>query len=824
MLVPGKYTAEPENADDFKLYVKSIYHFKSEIEKNTDEDVFYIVQSRKGPRLFEFLFTKEERRSMNVVTEHALPFLFNNLSEDPDKKYTFRVIDDAIYFGTTIENLLSEIKEYKKLYGLNTSELEVYTVIKSKESKEIQDVPIHTNREIRKGYSHFFVNLLMSDLMSEGNCMEVEFPIVSYCSDRPVSGREICEAFKNEYGSFASVYPVPDYSSDRLPRDGVCKFSILFEEGKALFSKIRFYIKDNTIRMACMMPYNLVDDSVFLEHVFDLDNDDIRGVWEKVTSIINNQGLNVPYVGSIVRNRQRTLIILANYLLSLKLFFREYKIIDNVIGKYINIENPGPTLDKTELKYLLGDDVLVDDFYCLFISYLAMPDLSIERPFPWKSAPSITQVFETLGYPGDLEKQQLQDFNSRMVYNSKNTGEALSALFFNQTVLVEKWYRSFNQTSNYRLKFGYNFQGLNHALLTDRNPDIPELTPVDTSFIHAWVDSRVDRGCVVPQYIINHEKNHWDRVFRPGECEEALLSTLTRFVTFVLQAIQRAFDERSVTETVFNKILSVVVANVPHDMSDILRIKLIPSVKGLSFTDIGRNNDQNDKRRDVVQYLKDMFVLTIANDSIGISKRFYNTEQTIHTTFSSDIEKEIVCVLSLLKEEVDEYGFSLYQSYRVCNRNLLHLYNKEEEKQTLIESSRRTNIAIQNILAHKPDKDVFSQLKIAYELVKCFILPDDFDFTNQDVILEKYQKGFAQIDFYINLIMFSEFAPDAEMLPNYLKRASENKILCSDKELREFIGFLQNKCGKTDLSYNKPSLNEEDLIKIMAKVERIGEN
>lgn len=154
MQEPGKYISEPKDTEDFKLYKRSIENLRESLSRTYKVNSYFIVQSRKGPRLFEFLFDEQEKKECNVVTEHALPFLFNKISKEPEKEYNFYVIDDAIYFGTTIENLVAEINGYIKLYNVKTKKLEVFTIIKSHEAKKLEGITINANTEIRKGYSH----------------------------------------------------------------------------------------------------------------------------------------------------------------------------------------------------------------------------------------------------------------------------------------------------------------------------------------------------------------------------------------------------------------------------------------------------------------------------------------------------------------------------------------------------------------------------------------------------------------------------------------------------------------------------------------------
>ena len=89
---------------DKETYIKSL----KDIVKNLNSSIFssdsdiVIALSRKGPRLLEYLRKNMGLKDLNVMTEHALPFLFENIWSKSDKSYRIFIVDDAIYFGSTI--------------------------------------------------------------------------------------------------------------------------------------------------------------------------------------------------------------------------------------------------------------------------------------------------------------------------------------------------------------------------------------------------------------------------------------------------------------------------------------------------------------------------------------------------------------------------------------------------------------------------------------------------------------------------------------------------------------------------------------------------
>ena len=767
MLEPGKYSAEVKTSDDFLLYGEDLKRIRQELFDARSKNVYFILQSRKGPRLMEFLFNEDELSMMNILTEHALPFLFETLTGDPDILYKFCVVDDAIYFGTTIENLVGEIREYIKLYGI-AADVEVYTIIKTRGSKEIEGVSrIHADEDVREGYGHFFVNLLMSDIMSKGNCMEVEFPLVSYDFGKTVGVKDVFKRFYDSYNAIAKPCLTPKYSKKNAKDDGVFKFAVLFDNEESAFKKIRVYVKGNIMRLAFMSPCNVANNSNSIETLFETSNKDVLEIWRRLCVIMAKKAQDIPYGGTLFRNRQRTMVVLANYLISLKLFFSEKDRIGKIIRQCTGKSDIKPIIDRSGLYYLLWDSDFVEKFINLFGAYQSRPSEYLRGWTGIKSRPSKTQVFEVIGYPNDDEKQKLQDFNTRMLNSSRCLGEAMSALFFNQTVLVDQWHRSFSQTSNYRLRFGLNFSGL-RKLLVDNCEWID-----DDSFdsirhkMHAWVDDRVDRGCIVPQYIIDYDKNQWDRVFRPGENEEVLLSSLTRFVSFVLGSIKRESRERFVPVVILKKFLSLIYIQTTPSLSDLLGMELIPSVNGLSFSDI-IDDGHPAIRYDIVDYLRDMFILTYDNNSVELSKRFLGTELEKHTFFSSEVEDRIVRVIRQLCYDISNNHVALSQSYRLCNVYLLGLYRKAEECEVLKRCCENILGILHNIRNGENGRDIFPKLRVTFNQIRHYILPEDYPLEKEESYISECQKSFLELDFYINILLFGYSMNNNDLLNNYI--------------------------------------------------------
>ena len=157
------------------IYRESLNVLKENLKaaRLDDENTYVVALSRKGPRLLEFLFGKELFQNAKIITEHALPLFFKSLRTDIE--YRFVLIDDAIYFGSTIEGVYNTIVLLKDYYHVSSKEI-AYVAIHSVESKTINDLQIIPDVNVPAGFGHYFVKNVMADIRSRRAPIEVDFP------------------------------------------------------------------------------------------------------------------------------------------------------------------------------------------------------------------------------------------------------------------------------------------------------------------------------------------------------------------------------------------------------------------------------------------------------------------------------------------------------------------------------------------------------------------------------------------------------------------------------------------------------------------------
>lgn len=638
-----------------KCFVKS---FKNYIDYDNLKDNLWllIVLSRKGPLLIELIQSEIEKvfddnYNVLVVTEIALPFLSESLKEDRK----ILMIDDALYYGTTAKSVANEIIEFRnyfnhiddKIYKIDT-----LTVVKSNNIvKNINDsINIYTPTEISMSQSHFFIEQLVDSFSKLHKQFEVEFPIIEYKVGNDVESIE-----DTLIGNFTKT--PKDLFVYKVKNGDQTSVNIVFprKSNNSLFRKIRMLL-DQTNHVLRIMPIvtEVVPSNLnYYDMMFDTDDERLKTLWGKIYEHIGE----IKISSDLIRNRQeKSLVALSNYIMSLY-FYKEHKhVIEKVLQKSLNFENQGE-LNKLDLKYIVGKQELVDSIFDFYIylrdNRVETPQLNIieRRNFvPY-------QVFENKKgafTASDIEHMEYK--NALMLDKCKNVYEMLSVLFFNQDYILEKRSRyEYNPTAD-RLKFGYTFDALFEIVKQYSKRWSSEDDSITMSRIHRWVDERIDRSSIVPQYIKDDKLNSWVRVFRPGENEDIQLSHITRFVLFVFQSIPDYMRYEWIKRSVFEHLLVVAYEKIYIEKIYIekkyIEKKIINSeLMEVILCDEGNNNkylciyyfeEEQTCKRKVIDYLIDMFVLeplTIkSGDSevmLRISPRMYDGDLMLGTTLST---------------------------------------------------------------------------------------------------------------------------------------------------------------------------------------------
>ena len=779
-----------QKVSDSTIYSNSlkemVKHLNEEIHSSETDIV--IALSRKGPRMLEYLKRYNSLKEFSFTTEHALPFIFEQISNNRDKKYRIFIVDDAIYFGSTIQNLYNEIKAYIDAYKLDNVKIyAVVTAIKASDSKTLNiDDALLLNYEgkepLRAGYGHYFVKCLMNDFSKLDNTLEVEFPTIEYDLPSNIDEQIVDEAIKKQY---------PDAFRSEQNGESRAKWCIILENGKtSAFNKVRIFISANKLRFVFMNPHYFNNNEETLAGLMVRQGSPFREMWNEIQLHFKNVELDIrkEFNNEIRRNRLRTQVILANYILSFNNFLVERDKINAIVGS-LGIDENSYSIKENNLTYLIGNVSLVANTIGR-LKVAADSNLSLD---PLLSVKEMTvsndYVLESNSLPKD-ELEVLLNHNLVMISKSQDTEESLSAMFNNLTILIEKWTRGTIYDDNYRLRFGYTMKNLTAFVHRYGAFKIEEPEKFQTE-LHSWIDNRIDNGCIVPQYIVDSASSTWMRVFRPGENEDLLLSHLARLVLCVWNQANEILQVQKVNTYTYQSLLSVVI--------DTFRECLEKEESYLQFRIDGKLLPCiGDKYRNIVDYMKDMYILTEENDFLECSPRLQNKEFKTCTTLSRELEENIrKKIKSLLSPKLvldNPFGdFSGDINYEL--KELLPISKIEVNIQKLkddVHDLIQLLLVSDGNVVDMTDNEVDHLLSNYFAFIKPYLLSDEkvskleIDGDSIYYTEEKLQKILS----LYNILLLVYNYNDDELLTQYL----ENKTFLYSIGMGDIVTYIQDVC------------------------------
>lgn len=666
---------------DSDLYTESTDYVKDVFSGiyNVSEDCDIISISRKGPKALEMIFGREHGNVLNTITEVALPFYAMRMAFEKKTKRLV-IFDDAIYFGTTVEGIYRELKGFETLYNLN-SEKQLYTAIRSKESKSslsknLEGVEKHSFNddkgvELRSGFGHYFIRRLEESLSNLNNTLEVEFPIVEFKAESLIDRDKLFDALVSHYGD-ANAFVVDHYQQKSL---SICFNGDSATKGMS-FKKMRIYVDGNIIRVVCMSPWILPNDITVMQNLFD--DSELWFVWINLMKVYTDalalRNFKADYFLTVERCIRKSLIIMANYLFSYRLVLEEKDaLMENFEKATSGIRYIG--VNDKDLFYLLGDAVRCDEISkildYLWRNHKTLPDHELVPNIKPSENLIDYQVFENENFPEYDELKIFKKHNQTMVEKCRDLNEALSAMFFNQTALIEKWSRRSERYDFGRLRFGYTYHSLYRDLINagKMNP-----SQEDMKVVNKWLDHRIEQACVVPQYVVDNKTNQWCRVFRPGENEDALLNHLARFVLAVFKMVDGVQGLGWVYEHYLREMLclSAMQENAGWQKSA-FEFELIPDAEKRTLK-FRYDNQSLKQSEDVLDYMFDMGILSLDKGMVSISEELEDDEIAESMTLEDVVTEGIDKMLKEVTRKVLEYK---YQNYTFFVTNL-YFYTKSD--------------------------------------------------------------------------------------------------------------------------------------------------
>lgn len=762
-----------------------------------------IAMSRKGPKVLELAFSDAELTKFNVVTEFAIPFLLKTLQIGV--KYNIYIVDDAVYFGSTLKNLIAEISEYKKRYQLNLT-IRAYVALQDKDALIFNDVEVKGITGYRSGYGHYFVRQLMARCRGLHRCMEVEFPIITYELTEEADLQKIATMLSKE---FKTVY-VSEYAEEKV-------ITVLQPADGCQFCKIRFYGEGKKLHMAFMAPRNIAGGIESLQHLMDTFGQGYRELWDKMLHrLYEDMNLWVASVG-LHRNRERSMVVMANYIYSYHLFIGLRRSLEYLLGN-IGYAYNAFYLQKNSIYRLTGVHAIEDELkrllaYDMRIIDEHRPDVNVFMP----AMPS--QFYEEEDSPSTEERNSLAEHNLHMVRNSMNLQQALSAIVFNQNLFVDRWTRNGNEGSRRHLWFGYTHEALGALAERYARFDFSDHQEMD---IHQWLDGRIDMGCVVPQYIRDWKSNIWVRVFRPGENEDVLLSHLARFVIHIFMQIDKQLHLSYCPSEILGKVLAIVWRQY---YEDILVNQFDFNLK-VKDGELYLAQENLPSRLSVIRYLQKMYILKINNDGeVTISPRIADPDILHHTTLDNQAERTIDEFIDKMFGQMKDWDVDVYSAYSYFN----HYLNRDVETGELVTTAKTAARDLKSILegievsltihAENPISDEIKQkiLDVYYLIrkydehpnfyIRSSMTEEEYWHKYRTIPRLKVQHDFKVMDKLINMIV-GVYILNSDNTVAYLKSdvAKNAMTMLRMETIRKYLEKLEREGNYKELRYGTTML------------------
>lgn len=576
----------------------------------SEKNVIYIAISRKAPRLLEWCAYRFGNKKLIVISENALPFL--DISKF-DKAY---VIDEAIYHGTT----------FTRIYDI-VSRCNQETIAKP---FLITDEAFRINLNFERPYKldnndvNFFIDTIISRFHQLGKPYDMEFPILYVQLKKPVAELlpDILDSLRNNEEIRCSGKKIrPWYSTKTIAReDGVETVNytfitdylfdnILEKTRRPSFSKLRFHSKGDMLSIMVASPYIINERDLTLNS--KLFTGRLLEIWNQIYLAADKTIYQSDELLSV--QRRKSLVVMANYLLSLNTFLMLRDSVDKSLGNYAISDL---RIDKRDLGYLIGSilaDALADEING------CPSEASSPSPTALPVPPSDSYI------PYIYEEAYNRKLGADNLADDADLSECVSNQFSAIHWEVEIKSRKNPIQSSERLQFGESYQSLyerykNHgfnrkALLYDLSKNL---------------DSRIDRGSVVPNYncFSTLGTNYWVRLFRAGENEDILRDQLFRIIGNILTIYKNANNGDRISYGHLTLLLSLLCYGDKSNRVFATNMSIGYDEESMLYKVYAQYNDG--KKVDVIEHC--MLYGLLKNDDFGFlvlgdndSNRFYDT-------------------------------------------------------------------------------------------------------------------------------------------------------------------------------------------------------
>lgn len=466
-----------------------------------------IALSRKMPRLIEWLTHtflenhpdlpgKEILADCELTTELSVPFRVST-SNDMSKE-CYILIDDIIIHGTTIKSVASDLEILSRRYSetrimcyvssvfLYQRPVAMPSCVSIEDIAELQPLDLPMTKKVISELAYLIRNANLP--------LDMEYPILRLRGDHTTNSfiEEIKLHLKQNNVIFYKGYwdntltGLLERSEDQHAYD---------------FAKIRAFESDNGLALEVFSPYTL-PDLLKNQQIELFKETSYKSLWEIVANpvkefaISNSYLFDEVYGEALRRNMCRSLIVWANYLLSLSFFISKcFDILPTTVRSAFDVH-------ENDIKLILGSD------YCKSITSRIR---DIIKNGIYDSVNYIPFCDENDWFAPEQFKEEYIQCKAKLASHSDCVQAAMSGIFKFQNFSNPSYEKP--QHRHDRLFYGETFSSLIKSCS-------PYFMGKDVEYqINRWIDDQIDNGAVVPKYelYVTEEGNYrWRRFFHAG--------------------------------------------------------------------------------------------------------------------------------------------------------------------------------------------------------------------------------------------------------------------------------------------------------------------
>ena len=788
-------------------------------QKRNGKMVVLVAMSRKMPRLIEAIMKELDAdqvdtiKSCLFITEHVLPYVLRDF--DPEKQCLV-IMDDAIYYGSTINQITGYIEKITSIrpFVMPVAINEVFGDLRYAKlvTEDLQNA-------IKEKDIPLFTTQLAELILGLRRPLDMEFPILRFDLSEKDTHKDLQVAFKERSRkAFETYFQNEDDDNDIYDihhdiknigdnQEGTTNYNILPKKGSTYdqwnndFCKMRFFVSDTSIQVVAFAPGILSEDVLTNEAPLFSDNR-IQRMWDAVrvrnmAEWRKDEAETEDFITKSIRDsyeRQcaRSRVIWANYLASFIYLLKHKKAICSTISDILEerVEEVmnWPKFSKEDTQQMLPPELSQSITDTLNRCFQEWGDENCA----FNSIHSAVLANQEL-IP-DEYRSEYTEITRNGLQRCSTSEEALTVLFSNQQLITNGGKMDNDALRrSLRLRFGITYNALETKLAF----------PVGFNGlwrnIHTWIDKNIDEGTVKPRYerVLRDGKAYWIRTFRAGENENSFFK-MRRLCEFIIQRLRqkehRGYVERSSVEDLLTIVWEDPCSIINHTYKwDAFYKKKSESSFYLTY------KTDDDKFHNFVDFLIKQDYLQTLMDSTGVER----------LSIIED-DSQIVTSLNPLQEQaIIDY----VEAYYFYSRYQLNITNSLFPKKGFDDDTDKLIAWRDKFYDYMEKSIIFDNTKDTHR--------DEFEDLDQslsDILQETIRPGELPIADSImaensNIAIIQQFIKDSETDKEYIQFKNKIQVAIVVKELFKYA-----------ILGNKPEINIEITTLVKAYLDFINEN